>query len=355
VFARKFRNKSYTAPGSYEAGGAAVVAALFHPIRNIRSVWELYNRTVPRVHDLYSNPTKCVYCGEPMRSEIAQIQDGDALRGKNGEVISFAICDCCGWWSARRRFEDAERYMLSSSSMEDLSTQDTVSAASGTLVRLDENELARLSLEEVRRYLVAKGDALQSISPAHMEKIVEHAYRNAGYRTELVAKTGDGGIDVILLGKDDDLVGVQVKRYKNKVGVDEIREFMGALYVEDFVRGIFVTTSTFTEGARKYTEQLSYKRSYPIELVDSKSLLSLLRVSSVDGRIEPLGHPAMADLVMGKVPMTTILRARNTWGSFSELRIQLDGELRRTRAVGEAGDRLPIAQDDEDLGPRNEG
>jgi hypothetical protein len=151
-------------------------------------VWELYNRTVPRVYDLYSNPKKCVYCAEPMRSELARLQDGDALRGKNGEVISFAICDCCGWWSARRRFEDAETYMLSSSSLEDLSTEDTVSAASGTLVRLGENELARLSLEEVRRYLVAKSDALQSISPAHMEKIqLDGELR----RTSAVGEAGD--------------------------------------------------------------------------------------------------------------------------------------------------------------------
>ena len=216
------------------------------------------------------------------------------------------------------------------------------------LVRLGEDALAELSLEEVRRYLVARSEAMQSVSPARMEELVEAAYRNAGYRTELVAKTGDGGIDVILLGKGDELIGVQVKRYKNKIGVEQIREFMGALYVEDFVRGIFVTTSSYTKGARKYREQLSHKRAYPIELVDHDSLLALLRIPKVDGPIEPLGHPAMADLVAGEVPMTTILRARNTWGSFQGLRIQLDGALRDISAVGEDLDRLPITEDDED-------
>ena len=48
-------------------------------------------------------------------------------------------------------------------------------------------------------------------------------FGDLGYRARVTAYSGDDGIDVILDGDDDKAVGVQVKRYKNRIEVDQIR------------------------------------------------------------------------------------------------------------------------------------
>jgi restriction system protein len=90
--------------------------------------------------------------------------------------------------------------------------------------------------------------------------------------------SNDGGIDVIL-EKESKQIGVQVKRYKNKIKVDQIRELTGALFLSGIPKGIFVTTSDFQSGANKLVQK-SHDRGIPIELINSKRFYDILKLTT---------------------------------------------------------------------------
>ena len=88
--------------------------------------------------------------------------------------------------------------------------------------------------------------------------------------------SGDGGIDGTIredaLGLDE--MYVQAKKYAggNTVGESELRNFAGAIDVAATNKGVFVTTASFTQAARKYVSR-SPKR---IILIDGEELARLM-------------------------------------------------------------------------------
>jgi restriction system protein len=93
-----------------------------------------------------------------------------------------------------------------------------------------------------------------------------------------VGQSGDRGIDVEGHLRVSSVisfrVGVQCKLYAdgNKVTPRQIRELQGAL--GPFDRGIFMTTSVFTQQAEEQASSPGYK---PIDLIDGERLLELLQ------------------------------------------------------------------------------
>ena len=81
---------------------------------------------------------------------------------------------------------------------------------------------------------------------------------------------GDGGVDGVI---NQDILGldrvyVQAKRWKDSVGVDRIYAFAGSLEAKKATKGVIITSSTFTEGARKATEALAKR----VVLIDGAEL-----------------------------------------------------------------------------------
>lgn len=76
---------------------------------------------------------------------------------------------------------------------------------------------------------------------------------SAGGPGQVLGKIGDEGVDGVIdqnpLGVDQ--VYVQAKRYSdgNNVGASAIRDFFGAIHQKKAQKGIFFTTSSFTEAA----------------------------------------------------------------------------------------------------------
>ena len=89
-------------------------------------------------------------------------------------------------------------------------------------------------------------------------------------------KPGDRGLDGIIrqdaLGLD--LVGVQAKRYDRDAAVQrpEMQAFVGALQGAQTSRGVFVTTSRFSGGARQFAEQVAMR----LVLIDGTELTRLM-------------------------------------------------------------------------------
>jgi restriction system protein len=83
-------------------------------------------------------------------------------------------------------------------------------------------------------------------------------------------------------------VYVQAKRYKpeNKVGAPAIREFFGSLNLQKATKGLFVTTSTFSEAAQQTASSLGSR----IVLVDGRQFAQLMIRYNVGCRVEETLH-----------------------------------------------------------------
>lgn len=123
--------------------------------------------------------------------------------------------------------------------------------------------------------------ALQEASPDFFEKAVIELLWAMGYggshgEKQHVGRTGDGGIDGVI---NQDALGlrkvcIQAKRYKdgNNIGSGDIRDFYGALRERGAESGVFITSSKFTEDAKR----TALKYNGEIVLIDGIRLTSLM-------------------------------------------------------------------------------
>lgn len=132
--------------------------------------------------------------------------------------------------------------------------------------------------EDVGEALLAR---LRESHPEFFEEAVVKLLLGMGYggaeqRGRRIGGSGDGGVDGVI---DQDSLGleqiyVQAKRYAegNRVGRETIQAFIGALHGFGANRGVFITTSTFTQHAREYAASIPTR----IVLIDGKRLVSLM-------------------------------------------------------------------------------
>lgn len=133
-------------------------------------------------------------------------------------------------------------------------------------------------------------DRIIQNSPEFFEKAVIDLLVAMGYggsrqnATQLLGKSGDGGVDG-LINEDKlglDRVFIQAKRYGrgNVVGRPAIQEFVGSLAGHGATKGVFVTTSNFSQQAIDYVKYLQQR----IILVDGERLAALMIEHSVGVR-----------------------------------------------------------------------
>jgi restriction system protein len=113
--------------------------------------------------------------------------------------------------------------------------------------------------------------------PEFLEHLVLDLLDRMGYGglTEHLGGPGDGGLDGLIrldrLGLD--IVYVQAKRYTDKVvGRPDVQAFVGALQGAQATRGIFITTSRFTNDATVFADRVNLR----LVLIDGPQLASLM-------------------------------------------------------------------------------
>lgn len=111
---------------------------------------------------------------------------------------------------------------------------------------------------------------------AVVKLLLAMGYGGAEQRGRRIGGSGDGGVDGVI---DQDALGldqvyVQAKRYAegNSVGRETVQAFVGALHGMAASKGIFITTSTFTQHAKDYAARIPTR---PI-LIDGKRLVTLM-------------------------------------------------------------------------------
>ena len=122
-------------------------------------------------------------------------------------------------------------------------------------------------------------ESVKSISPGRFEDLVIDLLVKLGYGDgQRVGRSGDGGIDGIVtqdpLGFEK--VYVQAKRWADApVGGREIREFSGSLDPHGASKGVFITTSRFSDSARQ-TAADAGRNGKTIRLIDGPELVNLM-------------------------------------------------------------------------------
>lgn len=131
---------------------------------------------------------------------------------------------------------------------------------------------APLTTDDLKRRLLER---VRQLSPGAFERLLGELWRNMGYRNVRVTGTShDGGVDgefdVHLV---DVKVAFQAKRYGegNQVGPRLVRELKGKVGGK-YDRGIFVTTSSYTAGAREEVDEPGPR----VVLIDGDGLVQML-------------------------------------------------------------------------------
>lgn len=132
-------------------------------------------------------------------------------------------------------------------------------------------------------------EVLTTLNPDAFERLVLGLLRVNGFvELEHTGKPGDQGIDGLGAFKINGLFSfnfaLQCKRYKtdHRVSPGEIQGFRGAIphHIE---KGLFVTTASFTAGARKEASALGHKR---IDLIDGDELVDKLKSARLGMKVE---------------------------------------------------------------------
>ena len=144
-------------------------------------------------------------------------------------------------------------------------------------------------------------DRARKATPAFFEKLIVELLLAMGYggtseeAGRALGQSGDDGVDGVIdqdpLGVDQ--IFVQAKRYAegNNIGAGAIRDFYGALSLKKAHKGIFVTTSAFSQPAVDTARGLGSR----IVLIDGLQLSRLMIRYNVGCRDEDVLHLKKVD------------------------------------------------------------
>ncbi|RSX53896.1 restriction endonuclease [Bifidobacterium goeldii] len=178
----------------------------------------------------------------------------------------------------------ARNIELKGSQTSDLNNADATSHSD----ELTPEDLLEKASEQLNEALAAELlDRIMANDPYFFERLVTRLILSLGYgdlsqttSSEITKKSGDGGIDGVVrldrLGLDS--VYIQAKRWNRDhvVGRPDIQGFVGALVGNGAQRGVFITTSRFSEEARRYAEESMRSSNLSVVLIDGMTLTKLM-------------------------------------------------------------------------------
>lgn len=127
--------------------------------------------------------------------------------------------------------------------------------------------------------------SVKNIHPQRFEQVVVELMEAMDYGTgKLTPYTADGGIDGIIY--EDELglskIYLQAKRYSDgKVNEKDMQNFIGALASNSVSKGVFMTTSYFSDKARSRADKA---QNMIIRLIDGAELAMLMRKHNLGAR-----------------------------------------------------------------------
>jgi restriction system protein len=144
---------------------------------------------------------------------------------------------------------------------------------------------------ELRQSLTSRLlEQIMESTPAFFEQLVVDLLVGMGYggsfkdAARTVGRAADGGIDGVIkqdiLGLDS--IYIQAKRWKGNIGRPAIQAFVGSLEGRHASKGVFITTSNFTEEAKEYAESIAKK----VILIDGEAVCQHMIDFNIGVRVE---------------------------------------------------------------------
>ncbi|WP_102797664.1 restriction endonuclease [Bowmanella denitrificans] len=145
------------------------------------------------------------------------------------------------------------------------------------------DEALRAAFKLINQALISELlERTRKVTPAFFEHLLVELLLAMGYggsgegAAHALGRTGDNGVDGVInqdpLGVDQ--IYLQAKRYAegNNVSAGDIRDFFGALNLKKAQKGIFITTSDFTQSATQTAKDLGSR----IVLINGNELAKLM-------------------------------------------------------------------------------
>jgi len=221
-----------------------------------------------RVHWSVTYMYKAKVVDRPKRGHVEVTQRGRDLLGAGGPIRNATLEQFPEY---REFYEEARRKKARSTVPQVRESAETDETPDDLIARAEASARSVLAADLLEKVRI--------IEPRAFERLVLRLLEAMGYGAlgQLVhsGQSGDGGIDGVIsedkLGLDR--IYLQAKRYAatNSVQAPDIRNFLGALMGRGD-RGVFLTTSTFTSGAREAAKNVAAR----VVLIDGEELVELM-------------------------------------------------------------------------------
>jgi restriction system protein len=119
-------------------------------------------------------------------------------------------------------------------------------------------------------------ELLRTIEWNRFETLAAEYFRTLGKRVETISHGADGGVDARIYADSSNALeyAIQCKAWNSAVGVKPVRELFGVMAHESAGKGIFMTTSTFTDDAKKFAADHSDK----LFLIDGSRFIAMIEM-----------------------------------------------------------------------------
>lgn len=219
----------------------------------------------------------------PARGRFVATEAGKALLAANPAKIDVGLL---------MREPAFREFYRNETGAEAEATGAAVNAVASDLTDATPEEQIEAAYQSVQAAL--RADLLERIiqnSPSFFEQLIVDLLVAMGYggshknAAAQLGRSGDGGVDGVInedrLGLDR--VYVQAKRYAEgkTVGRPDIQAFVGSLVGLGASKGVFVTTSSFSQQARDFVRHLSQR----VVLLDGNDLTGLMIEHNVGVRV----------------------------------------------------------------------
>jgi hypothetical protein len=203
----------------------------------------------------------CLYCKSLLTNLDKVLR---TVERRDRDYPRARCCPVCGWWYVEEVVDG---------------NHDKGYGGFAQLRTLDLSDIAT-PVDEVRRFLLAKYESRFHVNPELFEHTVAAVLRDSGYQPRVTSYRADNGIDIYLDGPGDTLIGVQVKRWRGSIKIEQIHALAGALMINNCTEGVFVTTSSFQRGAQSTAQEFRDVLGLPMRLIDAPRLYDALRITS---------------------------------------------------------------------------
>lgn len=239
-----------------------------------------------RVHWAKFYMTKAGLIDSPKRGFFVASAAGKALLAKKPPAIDVALL---------KRYPSFLEFYSGNNQGGGIASKPAVEAATSSSTTPEE----QVDAAQQVLHAALRADLLQRIvdnTPAFFEQVIIELLTGMGYggshedAAMQLGKSGDNGVDGVI---DEDRLGldriyVQAKRYAAHVSVarPEVQGFVGSLVGFGATKGVFVTTSSFSSGAREYARHIPQR----VILIDGQRLCDLMIEHNVGVRVSRSVH-----------------------------------------------------------------